>query len=70
VTLRAAWVPGRGCVITYTDNTVLTATYIYTMIFDFIIMSLMAVKLFKTNTGSSRLRKLIFGDGLIYFIVA
>jgi hypothetical protein len=46
------------------------ATFIYTMTFDFVILSLTAVKLFMSNTATdSRLRKLIFKDGLIYFII-
>ena len=64
---------GQGCVITYTDNTILTATYIYTMTFDLIILALMTAKLFKTFSVSeshSKLRKFVFRDGLIYFIVA
>ena len=69
--LKATWVTGVGCVITFADDSTLMAGFIYTMIFDFIILSLMAVKLFRTTTGSpSRLRTLIFTDGLIYFIVA
>ncbi len=64
---------GQGCVITYTDNTILTATYIYTMTFDLIILALMTTKLFKISAASesySKLRKFVFRDGLIYFIVA
>jgi hypothetical protein len=71
VTLRSSWIEGKGCVITFTDNAVLGHTFIYTLIFDFIILGLTAVKLFQTSGDSrSRLRNLIFKDGLIYFIVA
>jgi len=44
---------------------------IYTMIFDFI-LSLMTIKLIKTSNGlgsPSKLRTLIFKDGLIYVII-
>jgi len=48
----------------------LMAAFIYTMIFDFIILSLMTIKLFKTSSGSpSKLRTLILKDGLIYFVI-
>ena len=70
MTLKATWVTGVGCVITYTDDSMLMAAFIYTMIFDFIILSLVSVKLIKTTVGSpSRLRTLIFTDGLIYFAI-
>jgi len=72
VTLKATWVPGVGCAITYTDGPMLMAGFIYTMIFDFIILSLMTIKLFKTSNGlgsPSKLRTLIFKDGLIYFVI-
>lgn len=49
----------------------LAATFIYSMVFDFIVMSLTAIKLVEPGSGSrSRLVALIFKDGLIYFIVA
>jgi hypothetical protein len=66
------WVPGKGCITTYANGPVLMATYIYTMCFDFIILSLMTIKLYKPSStvgGHSRLRNLIFRDGLIYFII-
>jgi len=41
------------------------------MVFDFIVMSLTAVKLSQPSSGSrSKLVELIFKDGLIYFMVA
>jgi hypothetical protein len=41
------------------------------MTFDFVILSLTAVKLFMMSTGSpSRLRNLVFKDGLIYVVIA
>jgi hypothetical protein len=69
--LKATWVTGQGCVITNTNTTVLAATWIYSMVFDFIVMSLTAIKLLQPSSGSrSKLVELIFTDGLIYFIVA
>ena len=70
VTISGIWITGKGCVTTFADGPVLVATYIYTMTLDFIILSLTAVKLFLTTTGSpSRLKNLIFRDGLIYFVI-
>ena len=58
--------------ITTTNNTLLAATFIYSMCFDFTVLILTAVKLVVPTKRSerSKLVKLIFGDGLIYFIVA
>jgi hypothetical protein len=70
VTIKGIWLTGKGCITTYADGPALMATFIYTMIFDTIILSLTAFKLFTTTTGSpSRLKNLIFRDGLIYFLV-
>lgn len=70
--VKASLVPGEGCAITSTSNTILVAVYVYTMIFDFIVLCLTAVKLaFAANGGGrSRLLTLIFTDGLIYFMIA
>jgi hypothetical protein len=68
--IGADWIDGVGCVITKTDNQILAATFIYTMCFDFTVLCLTAYKLMFPGTGRSRLVKLIFGDGLIFFMVA
>ena len=72
ILLKAEWIPGQGCVITDTDNTLLAATFIYSMCFDFTVLVLTAVKLSipGKRSESSQLVKLIFGDGLIFFIIA
>jgi hypothetical protein len=61
-------VPGSGCLITGTDNTVLAASFIYTMSFDALILFLTAYKLATTggirNGQRSRLVDMIFGDGV------
>ena len=64
--------PNQGCVITQTSNTILAATFIYTMCFDFTVLTLTGVKLGVTLTtrDRSRIVKLIFDDVLIYFMVA
>ncbi|KAJ4490136.1 hypothetical protein J3R30DRAFT_3419355 [Lentinula aciculospora] len=76
VLLRAAWSnESSQCVIVYTNNTILAATFIYTMVFDLLVFLLNAYKLVprKGNLspmGGSRLRRLLFGDGLVYFFIA
>ncbi|THH06012.1 hypothetical protein EW145_g4382 [Phellinidium pouzarii] len=69
--ISAAWTP-EGCQITKTDNTILAATFIYSMCFDFLVLSLTAYKLVLPWNGrtGSKLVKMIFADGLIFFIVA
>ncbi|KAF8903940.1 hypothetical protein CPB84DRAFT_1677629 [Gymnopilus junonius] len=70
ILLKAAWIPGQGCAITETDNTMLAATFIYSMVFDLIVLTLTAFKLVYPASGRSRLVELIFKDGLIYFTIA
>ncbi|CAL1699324.1 unnamed protein product [Somion occarium] len=69
VLLEAAWVDGQGCVITQTNNTILAATFIYSMCFDLFVLVLSAAKLL-SRRGSSQLVTLLFKDGLVYFIIA
>jgi hypothetical protein len=53
-----------------TDNRILAITFIYTMTFDFVVLCMTGWKLlFPVNTRS-KLVTLIFGDGLIFFIIA
>ncbi|CDO68672.1 hypothetical protein BN946_scf184790.g21 [Trametes cinnabarina] len=73
IVLNAAWLPGQGCAITKTNNTVLAATFIYTMCFDCGVLILAGWKLGITpahRKNRSKIVKLIFDDGLIYFMVA
>ncbi|KAF9269674.1 hypothetical protein L218DRAFT_916021 [Marasmius fiardii PR-910] len=65
----------NACAIVATNNTVLAATFIYSMCFDLIVFLLNAYKLANRRgkgnvVGESRLGKMIFADGLIYFFVA
>lgn len=69
------WVYGTGCVITWTNNKVLAATFVYSMCFDLVVLALNAYKLldsYSKDKGfmSSRIAKMIFEDGLIYFVIA
>ncbi|KAG6812872.1 hypothetical protein H0H92_015800 [Tricholoma furcatifolium] len=75
VTLKATWIDGTGCVITATDNKVLAATFVYSMCFDFVVLALNAYKLLdigmkEPGLTSSKIAKMIFEDGLIFFVVA
>jgi len=71
ILLNAVWVPGTGCVITQTNPSLLAATFIYSMCFDAIVTILSAMKLVPRGGGSqSQLMKLLFQDGLIYFIIS
>ncbi|KAI0322861.1 hypothetical protein OF83DRAFT_1048291 [Amylostereum chailletii] len=70
ILLKAQWVEGEGCVITQTNSTILSASFIYSMGFDLLVLVLTAYKLAKPEGGKSRLVQLIFNDGLVYFVVA
>ncbi|KAF9467908.1 hypothetical protein BDZ94DRAFT_1305083 [Collybia nuda] len=70
ILLKAEWTPEQGCQITSTNNHLLAITFIYTMAFDFTVLSLTAYKLFFGTSARSRLVSLIFNDGLIYFAIA
>lgn len=73
VLLDAEWIDGVGCAITSTNNTVLAATFIYSMCFDLIVLVLNAYKLSGIKSegfGTSRIAKMIFEDGLIFFFIA
>ncbi|KAG1849970.1 hypothetical protein F4604DRAFT_1970794 [Suillus subluteus] len=76
VLLTAVWRPGIGCAITYSDTTILAATFIYSMCLDFVVLCLSAYKLAwtptrnGTNGAPTRLVRMLFSDGLIYFFIA
>jgi hypothetical protein len=68
--VKAQWVDGHGCVITGTASKLLSITFIYTMVFDFIVLGLTAFKLLFPATTRSPLVNLVFNDGLAYFFIA
>jgi hypothetical protein len=70
ILLTATWVPHQGCLITSTDSRILSATFIYSMVFDFTVLILTASKLFRPSGTKSRLVNMMFADGLYYFIIA
>jgi hypothetical protein len=74
------WSPvDSTCVITHVTNASAASIYIYSMAFDAIVLALNTFKLLKIGvvskeaTGSdaaSKIGRIIFTDGLIYFIIA
>ncbi|KAJ3818933.1 hypothetical protein F5880DRAFT_1680548 [Lentinula raphanica] len=73
--VKSTYEPDQGCVIVETDSRLILAGSAYTMCFDFVVLSLTAWKLVisasssEVRMGRSKLVVLIFGDGLIYFII-
>jgi hypothetical protein len=68
-----------ACVITDISNAAAAAIYIYSMAFDAIVLALNIYKLTKVGRAlkrvagtdaASKISRLIFTDGLIYFIIA
>ncbi|KAG7448465.1 uncharacterized protein BT62DRAFT_979501 [Guyanagaster necrorhizus] len=73
VLIKADWIPETDtCAITSAKNTILAATFIYSMVFDFVILSLNTYKLVgrRGPSGGSQLTRMLFSDGLVYFIIA
>ena len=70
ILLTARWIPGQGCIITSTDSKLLSATFIYSMVFDFTVLILTASKLVRPSGTKSQLVNMMFADGLYYFIIA
>ena len=57
--------------MTNTNNTILAATFIYSMVFDLFILLLSMYKLvLGVKGGRSQLMTLLFKDGLVYFFIA
>ncbi|KAI9569905.1 hypothetical protein HD554DRAFT_461696 [Boletus coccyginus] len=76
VLLKVIWVQGVGCTIVKSNTTILAATFIYSMSFDLVVLCLTAYKLAWTRRISgtpgihSKLVRMVFSDGLVYFILA
>jgi hypothetical protein len=70
VSLTAVYVPGQGCAITHTNSRLISVVFLYSMCFDFFVLALSAAKLAFPIQGRSQLVRLLFQDGLIYFIIA
>ncbi|KAJ3715142.1 hypothetical protein C8R42DRAFT_646068 [Lentinula raphanica] len=75
ILVKSTYEADQGCVIVETDSRLILAGSAYTMCFDFVVLSLTAWKLVIRASSSevrmsrSKLVVLIFGDGLIYFII-
>ena len=59
-----------GCAIIKTETSILSATFIYSMCFDLIVLVLTAIKLARPQGHRSQLMRMLFKDGLIYFFIA
>jgi hypothetical protein len=70
ISLEAVYVPGTGCVIVKTKAKMIMAVFIYSMGFDAIIITLSTIKLAFPYYGRSQLVRMLFTDGLLYFIIA
>jgi hypothetical protein len=72
----AIWHPSAGCAIVDLNTTILTATFVYSMCFNVIMLCLTAYQLARSPpcTGVSglhhKLFRMIFSDGLVHFILA
>ncbi|KAE9399036.1 hypothetical protein BT96DRAFT_821154 [Gymnopus androsaceus JB14] len=68
--VRAAWSDSAGaCVVISTDPSLLNVLYFYTMGFDFVILVYTFLALITKHTARTDLWKLLFHDGLVYFLV-
>ncbi|KIM36079.1 hypothetical protein M413DRAFT_427933 [Hebeloma cylindrosporum] len=77
VQVTTTLVPGVGCQIVQSHSKILPAIFIYSMCFDFIVLSLNTYKLIGITSspsrnlrGRGRLTHMIFTDGLVFFILA
>ncbi|KAH8099896.1 hypothetical protein BXZ70DRAFT_941747 [Cristinia sonorae] len=68
-TVRTEQVPGQGCVAVETKRVLLMLVFIYTLAFDATIFLLTAWKLSGGRDYHSRLVRMLFRDGLVYFLL-
>ena len=69
VLVKASWVEGAGCVVTSTNNTILAATFIYSMIFDLFVLLSMYKLVLGIKGGRSQLMTLLIKDSLLFHCV-
>ncbi|EIN04631.1 hypothetical protein PUNSTDRAFT_116302 [Punctularia strigosozonata HHB-11173 SS5] len=68
--LDAEFIPGLGCAATTLSKTFIAAHYVYTMMFDLVILALSVYKLgVSFNEGNPPLVTLLFRDGVAYFVI-
>ncbi|KAG8691792.1 hypothetical protein FRC11_009557 [Ceratobasidium sp. 423] len=72
ISVRAVWVTQANvCVVTGTSTTLLRLIYGYTMAFDLSVLVVSTAGLLRSGGwGGSDLWKLLFRDGIVYFVVA
>ncbi|KAF8076169.1 hypothetical protein FPV67DRAFT_1470606 [Lyophyllum atratum] len=59
-----------GCVVTATNPSLLNTTFFFTMGFDLVILIFTAIALLKKHSARTDLWKLLFHDGLVYFLIS
>jgi len=68
--VKADWSEeAKACIVTAANPMLLNATFFFTMGFDFIILAFTAVALFMKHSARTDLWKLLFQDGLGYFLI-
>ena len=70
ILIVAKWIPGKGCTMISANSKILSASFIYNMSLDFIVLLLTASKLGRPSMPKSRLVNMMFADGLYYFFIA
>ncbi|KIY49568.1 hypothetical protein FISHEDRAFT_41714 [Fistulina hepatica ATCC 64428] len=69
--VTATWDDTRhSCLVTQTTPSLLTVTFFFTMGFDFVILVFTFIALYSKHSARTDLWKLLFQDGLIYFLVS
>ncbi|KAJ3741380.1 hypothetical protein DFH05DRAFT_1528226 [Lentinula detonsa] len=68
--VRAEWSDSaRTCIVTSTEPSLLNVTFFFTMGFDLVILVYTYIALVTKHTARTDLWKLLFHDGLVYFLV-
>ncbi|KAG9104049.1 hypothetical protein FRC06_005946 [Ceratobasidium sp. 370] len=72
ISVRSAWNPAANvCIVTGTSTTLLRLVYGYTMAFDLMVLIVSTAGLLRSGgRQGSDLWKLLFRDGIVYFVVA
>ncbi|KAK7061554.1 hypothetical protein R3P38DRAFT_2830137 [Favolaschia claudopus] len=69
--VRAVWDSNLGaCVVVSTNSSLLNVTFFFTMGFDLVILIATAVAVMSRHSARTDLWKLLFADGLCYFVVS
>jgi len=69
VKIEVGLAPQGGCMIINSGNRILPATFTYTVCLDFIVFFVLAFQLIFIQGRRSQVVKLLFRDGLSYFII-